>query len=360
MGRYIALEQGEDEAVANAIAEHYAPKGPDDACPSDPVSVCVALAEKIDTLVGFFAIDEKPTGSKDPYALRRAALGVIRLVVENGLRLALSTILDWLYVCLIEQSKKLHWISVLPCHVPFEREDGKNKIYHCWDATDQIDYIFRSEWTHVLLIEADIHRDEWSGNYTENEIKSDAHMFLLAPRKVRSDLLSFFAERLKVQQRETGVRHDLIDAVFSLGGEDDLVRLLARVTALQRFVETEDGANLLAGYKRAANILRIEEKKDTASYAEAAPDPELFKQDEERRLYEALGAAEGEAKAALELEDFADAMRVLARLRAPIDAFFDHVTVNADDPDLRKNRLALLARIRAAADTVADFSKIEG
>jgi len=284
MGRYIALEQGEDVAVANAVAEHYAPKGPEDACPSDPVSVCVALAEKIDTLVGFFAIDEKPTGSKDPYALRRAALGVIRLIVENGLRV---------------------------------------RLIHLCGATAQ-------QYPDGLLAEAG------------------------------RSLGDFFAERLKVQQRETGVRHDLIDAVFSLGGEDDLVRLLARVTALQRFVETEDGANLLAGYKRAANILRIEEKKDTASYAEAAPDPKLFAQDEERRLYEALGAAEGEAKAALELEDFADAMRALARLRAPIDAFFDHVTVNADDPDLRKNRLALLARIRAAADTVADFSKIEG
>jgi len=285
-GRYIALERGEDEAVANAIAEHYAPRGPDDACPRDPVSFCIALAEKLDTLVGFFAIDEKPTGSKDPYALRRAALGVIRLIVENELRVKLSEIFP-----------------------------GAAQLY-----------------------------------------RNQKKQLKLEP----PDVLAFFIDRLKVQQREKGVRHDLIDAVFSLGGEDDLVRLLARVAALQDFVATGDGANLLAGYKRATNILKIEEKKDKTSYADADPDPALFAEAAERVLHEKLGAATGEATAALEVEDFADAMRALSTLRAPIDAFFDHVTVNADDPALRKNRLALLARIRAAADTVADFSKIEG
>lgn len=270
VGRRIAEAQGEHADVACAIEEHYAPRGPEDRCPQDPVSICVALAEKLDTLTGFFAIDEKPTGSKDPFALRRAALGVIRLIVENGLRLKLGDYLD-----------------------------------------------------------------------------------------ASNGLLEFFADRLKVQQREKGMRHDLIDAVFSLGGEDDLVRLLARVSALDAFLKSDDGANLLAGYKRAANILKIEGKKDkTADWGTV--DPALFDGLDEKTLFEKLGAAGKEAAKALELEDFAAAMRALASLRAPIDAFFDHVTVNADDPELRRNRLALLAQIRTAVDQVADFSKIEG
>ncbi|GER07607.1 glycine--tRNA ligase beta subunit [Iodidimonas muriae] len=270
VGRRIAEAQGEHADVARAIEEHYAPRGPEDRCPQDPVSICVALAEKLDTLTGFFAIDEKPTGSKDPFALRRAALGVIRLIVENGLRLKLGDYLD-----------------------------------------------------------------------------------------ASNGLLEFFADRLKVQQREKGMRHDLIDAVFSLGGEDDLVRLLARVSALDAFLKSDDGANLLAGYKRAANILKIEGKKDkTADWGTV--DPALFDGLDEKTLFEKLGAAGKEAAKALELEDFAAAMRALASLRAPIDAFFDDVTVNADDPELRRNRLALLAQIRTAVDQVADFSKIEG
>ncbi len=270
VGRRVAEAQGEHQDVARAIEEHYAPKGPNDRCPTDPVSVCVALAEKLDTLTGFFAIDEKPTGSKDPFALRRAALGVIRLIVENSLRLSLQT-----------------------------------------------------------------------------------HL------KISDDLLGFIADRLKVQQREQGVRHDLIDAVFSLGDEDDLVRLLAREKALDAFLGTDDGATLLAGYKRAANILKIEGKKDkTTDWG--AVDPAGFEAAEERQLYEKLMAVEGEVTPALKAEDFEGAMRVLATLRAPIDAFFDHVTVNADDAKLRRNRLALLAQIRQAVDQVAIFSKIEG
>ena len=286
IGARLAAAQGEPEPVARAIEEHYAPKGPDDRCPVEPVPVALALAEKLDTLVGFFAIGETPTGSKDPFALRRAALGVIRLIVENGLRTGL-----------------------LPLF-----EAG-----------------------------AELYRNQ------------NRAVDLSAP-----DLLAFFAERLKVQQRERGVRHDLIDAVFSLGGEDDLVRLLKRVEALADFVATEDGAHLLAGYKRAANIVRIEEKRDRTRYGDAAVDPARLVAPEEQRLHAALNEARAAARAALEREDFAGAMRALAGLRAPIDAFFDAVTVNAEDADLRRNRLALLAEIRAAVNTVADFSRIEG
>jgi len=285
MGGYYAREEDEDADVADAVAQHYSPIGPTDSCPTAPVSVAVALADKVDTLVGFFGIDEKPTGSKDPYALRRAALGVLRLVTENGLRL------------------------------PFY----------------------------------DMFREAWRG-FERQGVRLGEHEVAL---------LDFFADRLKVQQREKGVPHDLIDAVFSLGGEDDLVRLLARVTALQGFLKTEDGANLLAGYRRAANIVRIEEKRDGRRF-DSAVDAGLLTVPEEKALYEKLCAAKGEAEAALAVEDFAAAMAALAGLRAPVDAFFDHVTVNADEAALRENRLNLLNDIRVAVHTVADFSKIEG
>ena len=287
MGRYYALADGEAPEVAAAIAEHYSPLGPGDVCPTAPVSVAVALADKIDTLVGFWAIDEKPTGSKDPFALRRAALGVIRLVVENELRLPLN-----------EAIRKSEMLVQ-------EMQEG---LTGNWDP---------------------------------------------------QDLLSFFADRLKVHLREKGVRHDLVSAVFTLGGEDDLVRLLARVDALGVFLETEDGANLLTAYKRAANILRIEEKKDDVSY-DAAPDAALLEQDEEKALYAALEKLSGEISPILAEERFADAMKLLAGLRAPVDAYFDGVTVNCDDAALRVNRLRTLSQIRGAMNTVADFSEIEG
>ncbi|HEY4546212.1 MAG TPA: glycine--tRNA ligase subunit beta [Pedomonas sp.] len=284
MGGYYAEAQGEPAAVAQAIREHYSPVGPNDSCPTAPVSIAVALADKIDTLVGFFAINEKPTGSKDPYALRRAALGVIRLILENGLRLPLLPVLDEARAALAVKGG----------------EDGLGSV-----------------------------------------------------------LLDFFADRLKVQQREAGVRHDLIDAVFSLGGEDDLVRLLARVTALASLLDSEDGANLLAGYRRAANILRIEEKKDSSRY-DGAVDAGLFTQGEEKALYEALSGARGEVDGLIKVEDFSGAMSAMARLRPLVDSFFDHVTVNADDPAVRANRLNLLNELRAAVHTVADFARIEG
>tara|TARA_R100001086_G_scaffold45796_2_gene20277 strand:+ start:1411 stop:3462 length:2052 start_codon:yes stop_codon:yes gene_type:complete len=281
MGAYYARFDGESEAVAAAIAEHYSPLGPSDACPSKPESVCVALADKIDSLVGFWAIDEKPTGSKDPYALRRAALGVIRLIIENKLRLPL---LD-----AFAQSRDLYG-------------------------------------------------------------KGDA---------VGPDLLAFFADRLKVHLREKGVKHDHIDAVFALGGEDDLVRLLARVEALADFLGSDDGGNLLTAYRRAANILKIEEKKDATSYA-AQPDDTLLKDDAERALYSALEDAAPAIAEKVAAEDFTGAMAALAGLRVPVDAFFDKVTVNTDDAKVRENRLKLLSMIRTALEGVADFSKIEG
>jgi glycyl-tRNA synthetase beta chain len=289
MGRYYAEHDGEAEAVSRAIEEHYAPLGPSDRCPTAPVSVAVALADKIDTLVGFFAIDERPTGSRDPYALRRAALGVIRLIVENGLRVHL---LDAFAIAAQTYGRQQPALK--------ERMDA-------FDARS---------------------------------------------------LLDFIADRLKVQQRERGVPHDLISAAFSVGDEDDLVRLLQRVTALSSFLDSPDGANLLTAYKRAANIVGREERKDGVTYAGAAR-AELAEQDEERVLFERLDAATEKIAALTAGEDFAGAMRVLAELRPAVDAFFDKVTVNADEPELRRNRLRLLSGIRSVLNSVADFSKIE-
>ncbi len=283
MGKYCAENDGEAPEVANAIAQHYAPAGPSDMCPTVPVSVAVALAEKLDTLAGFFTIDEKPTGSKDPFALRRAALGVVRLVLENGLR------------------------------VPLRRA-----------------FAFA-----VSQYPASIRRDE-----------------------AVDELLAFFADRLKVHLREQGVRHDLVSAVFALDGEDDLVRLLARVDALADFVSGESGVNLMAGYKRASNILRIEEKKDEKSY-DADVSADLLTQDEERKLYEALINVRHKALPLLRAENYAEAMAEFAHLRGPVDAFFEGVTVNSDKADERANRLKLLAQIRTALHDIADFSKIE-
>jgi len=287
MGRYYARHHGEDPAVAEAIGQHYQPLGPSDRCPTAAVPVALALADKLDTLAGFFGIDEKPTGSRDPFALRRAALGVIRLILENKLRIPLTDVFALSY----------------KGYVAFDR--------------------FAAESTSRALID-------------------------------------FFADRLKVHLREQGVRHDLIAAVFGvMGGEDDLVRLLARVDALKAFLDTDEGADLLVAYRRAANILRIEEKKDGRSYERLA-DPQLFAQAEERALFDAITDAGGEAQLLLGSEDFAGVMAALARLRDPVDAFFDSVTVNAEDAAQRANRLCLLSQIRVAMNAVADFSRIEG
>ena len=294
MGKYYAQAQDEDEAVAHACEDHYKPKGPDDLVPADPIAVAVALADRIDNLVGFWAIDEKPTGSKDPYALRRAALGTIRLILSNGLHLPLS---------------------------------GP----------------FREAW--------DLHARP-SGD--RGLLRLDA----LIP-----DLLAFFADRLKVQLRNQGARHDLVDAVFALGGQDDLFLIVRRIESLGRFLDTEDGKNLLAGYRRATNIIRIEEKKDAREYV-GNPDPALYRQDEERMLSNAIATARKEGADAVAREDYEEAMRAIARLRPYVDAFFDKVTVNvpdgADKQRLRENRLKLLNEIRDATCAVADFSRIEG
>lgn len=295
MGRYYALHDGEAAAVAEAIAAHYSPLGPADRCPQEPLSVTVALADKLDTLVGFFGIDERPTGSKDPFALRRACLGVIRLIVENGLRLPLAEVFS--------------------------------------QAID--------------------------GYVVQKLASDDAKPHRLRSEGLCADLLAFFADRLKVHLREQGVRHDLIAAVFGTGGEDDLVRLLARVAALRDFLSTDDGANLLTAYRRASNIVRIEEHKDGITY-DREVGPGLFSQQEETALFDGLEAARAEIGTALAEERFADAMVSLARLRRPIDAFFDRVTVNCEDAARRGNRLRLLARVRSALGGVADFSLIEG
>ncbi|MDE2384516.1 MAG: glycine--tRNA ligase subunit beta, partial [Alphaproteobacteria bacterium] len=265
MGRYYALDQGVDAEVADAIRDHYKPQGPSDSIPVSRVGQAVALADKLDTLVGFWAIDEKPTGSKDPYALRRAALGVIRIIIDKNLR------------------------------VPMNRGG--------------------------------------------------------------EELLAFFADRLKVYLKDQGARHDLIDAVFSLGGQDDLLMVTRRVDALSNFLATDDGKNLLAGVKRASNILRIEEKKDGKAYRGDVNPSQLIK-GEEKALHTAISQASSLARKAVEAEDFEAAMKAIAKLRVPVDAFFEGVTVNDPDPTFRENRLRLLNRIREATAEVADFSKI--
>jgi glycyl-tRNA synthetase beta chain len=284
MGRYYALHDGEDSAVADAIAEHYSPLGPNDACPTAPVSIVAALADKIDSLVAFFAIGEKPTGSRDPFALRRAALGTIRLILENGLRLPLAVAFEYAYS----------------------------------------------------------HLGSPQANPT-------------------SELLDFIAERLRVHLRDAFVRHDLIAAVFAhiRESEGDLSALLARVDALRSFLELQDGANLLTAYRRASNIVGIEEKRDGHRY-DGEIDPGLLRQREEQVLADRLMEVAGRAGTFLEREEFETAMSELARLRRPVDDFFDRVTVNCDDAALRANRLRLLSRIRATLNRVADFSQIEG
>ena len=302
MGRYYAEAAGTKPEIARAVELHYKPKGPTDTVPKaadgDAVAIAVALADKLDTLVGFWAIGEKPTGSGDPYQLRRAALGVIRIVLENDLRLPLVRVMQ--------------------------------------------DHRMSGLWPENL--EFDISDHQFNNRITYGRI---------------IDLLAFFADRLKVHLRDKGARHDLIDAVFSLGGQDDLALIVKRVEALGEFLKTEDGASLLVGVRRAINILRDEEKKDKRSYA-GSYDLDKLTEKEELALAAAIESVKQDTAAAINVENFAGAMRALAELRAPVDAFFDKVIVNADDAALRANRLALLSEIRAATLNVADFSKIAG
>jgi glycyl-tRNA synthetase beta chain len=334
MGRYYAEAQNEDEAVAHAIEDHYKPKGPDDLVPADPVSVAVALADKIDTLVGFWLIDEKPTGSKDPYALRRAALGVIRIAIENELRLPLRALL-WRHFGAVGRDEALAEAVALlhPLHEDIVK----------LSATD-VELAIKLE---VLVSE--------KSRQVAGPILVQAHSYLHQTH----DLLAFFADRLKVQLREKGARHDLVDAVFAVGGQDDLLIVVRRVEALGKFLDSDEGKNLLAGVKRATNIVRIEEKKDKREFTDA-PHAKLYQQAEEKSLAEAIETAKKEAGAAIVKEDFAAAMSAIAKLRPKVDAFFDKVTVNVADPALRDNRLKLLNEIRAATRAVADFSRIEG
>ena len=286
MGRYHALNDGENADVATAIAEHYGPLGPNDNCPSAPVSIAVALADRIDTLVGFFGIKEFPTGSKDPYALRRSALGVIRLILENDLRINLSGIFEF-----------------------------AGQQYDQWDQ----------------------------GQFAE----------------ISGDLLNFLNDRLTVALREKGFPHDLVNALFARGGEDDLWRLVQKAKSLKEFLETDDGANLLVAYRRAHNIVRIEEKKDSERYS-GKVDENLFSRDEERELWISLNEVEQANPSKPDMAEFDQVLSVLAKLRRPVDRFFDEVTVNCNDSYLRKNRLRLLSEIASCLNRVADFSKIEG
>jgi glycyl-tRNA synthetase beta chain len=377
MGKYYALAQGEDASVAAACEEHYRPLGPNDRVPTDPVSVAVALADKIDTLECFWILNEKPTGSKDPYALRRAALGVVRIILEKNIRIALGKLLYWagfpifgyLYWTYTPRLQAAREIADIAKRLQFDDlEVAAERVAGSVKAFDKNEDMVPG----------------WTGLGEENT----------------AALLLFMADRLKVQLREQGARHDLVDAVFALEGQDDLVLIVRRVEALGRFLDTEDGKNLLAGYKRATNIIRIEERKDRREYV-GRPDPTFYAQDEERALAKAIDIAKEEASAAVAREDFEAAMRAMAKLRPHVDAFFDQVTVNVGDaadkerpemqsagavwsrflnmlpswfvsvlrfwfvrgPDnvqLRENRLKLLNEIRAATRTVADFSRIEG
>src|SRR5690348_10924765 len=329
MGRYYALAQGEDASVAAASEEHYKPQGPADRVPTDPVSVAVALADKIDTLVGFWAIDEKPTGSKDPYALRRAALGVIRIVSENALRLKLFEPIIFHFLSFAERTLLTfqNMVAEKSRSLNFVVPGLQNALKR------RAEQIARSEKVAETALE---------------------HF-----RVLTEDLLSFFADRLKVQLREQGARHDLVDAVFSLGGQDDLLLVVRRVEALGRFLDTDDGKNLLAGTKRASNILAIEEKKDKRTF-DGAPNAGLYSLPEEKALADAIDLVKVEASVAVMNEDFESAMSFMATLRPAVDAFFDRVKVNDDEPKVRENRLKLLNEIRSATRAVADFSRIEG
>ncbi len=298
MGRYLAVAEAMNPKIALAIEEHYKPKGQSDSVPTAPVAVAVALADKLDTLIGFWAIDEKPTGSGDPYQLRRAALGVIRIVLENDLR--------------------------LPLLGPIQRH-FKERIGLLPSKLSPPEQLLKGVDSHALGL----------------------------------DLLAFFADRLKVHLREKGARHDLIDAVFSLGGQDDLALIVKRVEALDAFLKTDDGKNLLAGVKRATNILGIEEKKDKRTHA-GSHDAGLLEAAEEKALAAAIASAKHDTAAAINVENFKGAMNALAELRGPVDAFFEKVTVNASEAKLRQNRLRLLSEIREATLSVADFTKIAG
>ncbi len=317
--------------VAAAIREHYKPVGPSDDVPTGNVSIAVALADKFDLLASFFGVGEIPTGSGDPFALRRAALGTIRIILQNKLRLGLREFL---------------WVRMADMY-----------------ATSFLDKYPSAQMTPEF---ADKHLSHAvSAKYSDRLTTRIEHELVLERRAaaevvaLQLKILDFFVDRLTVNLRESGIRHDLIFAAFGCTAEDDLVRLVARVEALQTFLKTDEGTNLLAGYKRAANILKAEEKKDKTTFA-GKPDPDAFVLDEEKALFVELATAAELVRAEIAHERFVEAMGVMSRLRKPVDAFFDKVTVNDKDAALRKNRLLLLSHLRATLHLLADFSKIEG
>ncbi|MER9890481.1 glycine--tRNA ligase subunit beta, partial [Mesorhizobium sp. M0119] len=403
MGRKYALLQGEHPSVAAAIEEHYKPQGPSDRVPTDPVSIAVALADKLDTLVGFWAIDEKPTGSKDPYALRRAALGMVRLVLENGLTLRLFDLIDTAAQSYAEHETMLAREIARRDLSPSELREWLEHKGEIWPRVMNSETGITVQIAGILV---PFPFSTFSRSLCQQLFETGAFENEKPSRDADRDLLSFFHDRLKVYLRDQGARHDLIDAVLASGGSapisplegemsaqpteggavpptsrreappsalpgispsrgeigqsqnDDLLQIVRRVEALGSFLDTEDGRNLLAGTKRAANILTAEEKKKTtiADHVE----PALFRENAEKILFAAVNQAERQAGEAIQNEDFSAAMLALSVLREPVDSFFEKVLVNDEDQAVRANRLALLARIRAATDRVADFSKIAG
>jgi glycyl-tRNA synthetase beta chain len=341
VGRQLSmLTKGTHDSVAAAIEDHYRPLGPNDRAPTDKVAVTLALADKLDTLAGFWLIGETPTGSSDPYALRRAALGLVRILLTNSLRLPLGKVgpaSDW---------------NAPPEEVERIRRSGELKPISGRSVGFTAGAINQA---------IDGHLDWNPGGHMLDQLVFGSGGSVGLEQFIPG-IAGFLADRLKVQLRDQGKRHDLVDAVFALG-DDDLVRIVARVEALDAFLKTEDGANLLAGYKRAANILAAEEKKNkglTADDEAIGVKQELLKDEAEQMLWAALQDALPKAKAAVEKEEFAAAMRALSQLRAPVDAFFEKLHVNAPDKELRRNRLLLLSRFKEALSAVADFSKIEG
>jgi len=370
MGRYYALAAGHAPEIADAARDHYSPLGPSDDVPSAPVSVAVALADKLDTLTGFWAIDEKPTGSKDPFALRRAALGVIRLVLGNGVRVRLREVLSESYFHLLDSrqtlEQKTFYVAALPANVHDDLE-----YYHfavnslVRDAhgarelkMEEADWGLQNlDWDSPII---SVTGGQKLGKFRAGKIRDEEGEFAYPSlNAVAADLLTFFHDRLKVFLRDQGIRHDIIDAVIAMPGNDDLVLLVNRATALNETLKTEDGTNLLQGLKRASNILTQAEAKDGVEYSFGA-DPKFAETEEERALFAALDASEPAIREAVRLEDFPAAMAAIASLRTPIDAFFETVQINAENQILRRNRLNLLSRIRDAGRLIADFARIEG
>ncbi|MFC0340962.1 glycine--tRNA ligase subunit beta [Paracoccus niistensis] len=356
MGRYYAQAAGLPQAVADAARDHYSPLGPSDEVPSAPVSVAVALADKLDTLTGFWLYGEKPTGSKDPFALRRAALGVIRLILEHEFRVALFDTLKKGTTPHLRRPVAAHDTNSLS----WQDIDNLLSALNERIAANERPVVENPEQLRALpdLIQQAKNADIIS---VSDALKAarDALSELRTSGESESDLLAFLHDRLKVHLRDQGIRHDVIDAVLAMPGSDDLTLVVRRATALNGMLGSEDGPNLLQGLKRAANILAQAEEKDGVEYSFGA-DPKFAETDEERALFAALDAAEPKIAAAMRAEDFPAAMSAIAALRAPIDAFFEAVQVNTDNPVVRRNRLNLLSRIREAGRLIADFGRIEG